>query len=82
MRRPQFSLKTMLWLALVVGAFFGGVRFERARRAADGTFARKEYSTFTQTDDGSWVRYTLYDDGTFERESLPRWAVRRGGESE
>ncbi|HVA47429.1 MAG TPA: hypothetical protein VNH11_13755 [Pirellulales bacterium] len=25
MRRPQFSLKTLLWLMAVVGAFLGGV---------------------------------------------------------
>jgi hypothetical protein len=28
----QFSLKTLLWLMLVVGAFFGGIRFEQERR--------------------------------------------------
>lgn len=32
MPRPQFSLKTMLWLMLVAAAFFGGIRFERERR--------------------------------------------------
>lgn len=29
MRRPQFSLKTMLWLVVVVGAFCAGTRFDR-----------------------------------------------------
>ena len=29
MRRPQFSLKTMLWLMVVVAAFFGGIATER-----------------------------------------------------
>jgi hypothetical protein len=32
MPRPQFSLKTLLWLMLVVAAFVGGIRFERERR--------------------------------------------------
>ena len=37
MRRPQFSLKTLLWLMAVVAAFFAGIRFERhlAERRAD-----------------------------------------------
>lgn len=38
MPHPQFSLKTMLWLTLVVAAFFGGMivqeRFSRRRWAA------------------------------------------------
>jgi hypothetical protein len=80
--RPQFTLRALLVAILVVGAFLGGIRFERARRAANAKLARKEYSTFTEADDGSWVRYTLYDDGTFEKESLPKWAVVRGGKSE
>lgn len=29
MKRPQFTLKTLLWLMVVVAAFFGGIRFER-----------------------------------------------------
>lgn len=29
MPRPQFTLKTMLWLTLVVAAFFAGAGFER-----------------------------------------------------
>jgi hypothetical protein len=32
MYRPQFSLKTLLWLTAVVAAFAGGIRFERERR--------------------------------------------------
>jgi hypothetical protein len=32
MQRPQFSLKTLLWLMLVVAAFVGGIQFERERR--------------------------------------------------
>jgi hypothetical protein len=32
MRRPQFTLKTLLWLMLCVACFFGGIQFERERR--------------------------------------------------
>src|SRR5581483_5207095 len=31
-RPRQFSLKTMLWLTVVVSAFFAGIRFEQDRR--------------------------------------------------
>jgi hypothetical protein len=29
MRRPQFSLKTLLWLVVVVAAFFGGSEWQK-----------------------------------------------------
>ena len=29
MHRPQFSLKTLLWLMVVVAAFLAGIQFER-----------------------------------------------------
>jgi hypothetical protein len=32
MPRPQFTLRALLVAMLVVGAFFGGIRFERERR--------------------------------------------------
>ena len=32
MRRPQFSIRSLLILMLVVAAFFGGIKFERERR--------------------------------------------------
>lgn len=32
MPRPQFTLRALLVLMLVVGCFFGGIRFERERR--------------------------------------------------
>jgi hypothetical protein len=34
MRRPQFSLKTMLWLMVVAGAFCAGVAWERRSEEA------------------------------------------------
>jgi hypothetical protein len=35
MRRPQFSIRTLLWLTLVVAAFLGGMLFESARLEAE-----------------------------------------------
>lgn len=35
MSRPQFSLKTLLWLMLCAACFFGGVHFEQERRRHD-----------------------------------------------
>jgi hypothetical protein len=32
MPRPQFSIQTLLWLALVLAAFLGGIGFEKERR--------------------------------------------------
>jgi hypothetical protein len=32
MPRPQFSIRTLLWLTLVVTAFFAGMLFEKERR--------------------------------------------------
>ena len=29
MHRPQFSIRTLLWLTLVVAAFLGGIGFEK-----------------------------------------------------
>jgi putative exporter of polyketide antibiotics len=35
MPRPQFSIRTLFWLMLVVAAFFGGVAFALARAKQD-----------------------------------------------
>jgi hypothetical protein len=32
MPRPQFSIRTLLWLTLVVAAFLGGIGFEKERQ--------------------------------------------------
>ena len=32
MPRPQFSIRTLLWLTLVVAAFLGGIGVERERQ--------------------------------------------------
>ena len=36
MPRPQFSIRSLLWLTLVVGAFLGGMLYERERAARRG----------------------------------------------
>ena len=32
MPRPQFSIRTLFWLTLIVAAFLGGMLFERERQ--------------------------------------------------
>lgn len=42
MRRPQFTIRALLVTMLVVGAFFGGIHFERERRRReDDAIARQ-----------------------------------------
>lgn len=40
MRRPQFSLKTMLWLMACAACFCAGIRFERVNKSARGAASR------------------------------------------
>jgi hypothetical protein len=42
MRRPQFSLKTMLWLMLVVAAFLGGLGIGQQRASHTERLLRAE----------------------------------------
>jgi hypothetical protein len=56
MRRPQFSICTLLWLTLAVAAFLGGTGFERERRRREddaAAFAAKAAQARLQ---GSGVR--------------------------
>ena len=41
MPRPQFTIRILLMLMLVVAAFFGGIRFERERQRRAEEAARK-----------------------------------------
>jgi hypothetical protein len=41
MRRPQFTLRALLVAMLVVGAFLGGIQFERERRRRETEAERK-----------------------------------------
>ena len=43
MPRSQFSIRTLLWLTLVVAAFFGGMLFEKERQRRATTV---DYSKF------------------------------------
>ena len=49
MRRPQFSLKTLLVLMLPAACFFGGIRFERERRRREDE-AAAEASILAEAD--------------------------------
>src|SRR5215469_3772362 len=44
MPRPQFTLKTMLWLMALVGAFCAGVRWERRQIGWEHKAMRRELS--------------------------------------
>lgn len=44
MPRPQFSIRTLLWLTLVVAAFLGGMAFERERRSREELDRDYDYS--------------------------------------
>ena len=73
MNRPQFSLKTMLWLTVVVAALLGGIQFERhhlAKRRTDGLRSR----TITESD-FDWAPLPVWPphSGTKEQPNT-RWA--------
>ena len=58
MRRPQFSIRTLLWLTLVAAAFFGGAAWQRQM---DGPYAILERLQHTPEEmtlrDGTiWIR--------------------------
>ena len=40
MRRPQFTIRTLMVLMLVAAAFFGGIKFERERRIREERASR------------------------------------------
>lgn len=55
MRRPQFSIRTLLWLTLVVAAFIGGMAVEQrieATRRADPNNPEDDVMWFTVTPTG------------------------------
>ena len=56
MRRPQFTLKSLLWLMAVVAAFFGGAEWARHRYQPvieDHTWGH----TLTTPDGSTWVLF-------------------------
>ena len=68
MRRPQFSLKTLLWLMAVVAAFLGGMaaqaQFDQPAitRIRDCGTSRFAHETMTTRDGKLWG--WINDDGT------------------
>ena len=58
MPRPQFSIRTILWLTLVAAAFLGGMAFEkeRRRREDDELINRSDLDhPFTKADFSIWI---------------------------
>ena len=69
MRRPQFSIRTLLWLTLV--AALASAEAPRLWRALFPPQKLIEFTFATTLDDGSVARYDLYDDGTYVKELTP-----------
>jgi hypothetical protein len=63
MRRPQFSIRALLILMLVVAAFFGGIKFERERRIREERAAQKP--VLGTSSHGFSVQMQMEKDGTF-----------------
>lgn len=60
MPRFQFSLRDVLWLVLVVAAFFGGIHFERERKRRDDEAARAAaFEREFGTDPRAYLQYVL-----------------------
>lgn len=68
MRRPQFSLKTLLWLMLTTA--LASVEVPRLWRAVFPRQRIIEFSAAQELDDDRCMMYTLFEDGTFEREQF------------
>ena len=62
MRRPQFSIRALLILMLVVAAFFGGIKFERERRTREERASHAPIAT-TPPSAGYSVVQTISADG-------------------
>ena len=75
MPRPQFSLKTLLWLMTCVACLFGGfsigllTQTERSQRreAAIGVDKRWQIPGAALTPDGTFVRIVMHPDGSNEQ---------------
>jgi hypothetical protein len=47
MRRPQFTLKTLLWLPICVACFFGGAKWADLRWVRERTRLKEEIEEWT-----------------------------------
>ncbi|HVV73535.1 MAG TPA: hypothetical protein VHI52_18825 [Verrucomicrobiae bacterium] len=68
MRRPQFTIRALLVLMLVVAAFFGGIKFEREQRIREEQASR---ALVAAPSSGFSVRVVKQKDGTFVRTISP-----------
>lgn len=60
MPRPQFSLKTLLWLTITVGAVFGGMAIQRQ---LDKPAIRRTRMS-VMDDEAEWLETMVTRDGT------------------
>lgn len=68
MPRPQFNLKTLLWLMLV--AALVSVEVPRLWKALFPREKKVEFWAAKELDDDICIVYTLFDDGTYESERV------------
>jgi hypothetical protein len=72
MRRPQFTIRALLVLMLVVAAFFGGIKFERERRIREEQASRAPVAV--PSSPGFSIRIVEQKDGTLVRTISPAGA--------
>jgi hypothetical protein len=61
MRRPQFSIRTLLWLTLVAAAFFGGIAYGKKlsrQQYAEGWMELEEKAAELGFDPSTGARLT------------------------
>lgn len=62
MRRPQFSIRSLLWLTLVVAAFLGGIAYgKRLARQEDAEWFAKQVEKVHAGPGGPVSRFHLKD---------------------
>ncbi|HVX16257.1 MAG TPA: hypothetical protein VHC22_34040 [Pirellulales bacterium] len=77
MRRPQFTIRALLVLMLVVAAFFGGIKFERERRLREERAS--QIPVAVPPSSGFSITVVEQQDGTFVRTISPAGAQIVGG---
>ena len=62
MRRPQFSLKTLLWLMAVVGAFLAGIEWDRRHPKDERRWLRDKCQRLEAYQQSQWRSiWTLHE---------------------
>jgi hypothetical protein len=73
MPRPQFSLKSLLWLMAVVG--LASLQMPQLWKSLFPPKRTIDFSAAKELDDDWCLVYTLFDDGTYETERVPLSAL-------